>query len=636
MNAPHPLPLRLCRLAAADAGQFPDAEAVRRYAADRDPAAFEVLVWRHGPMVWGVVRRILRHNHDAEDAFQATFLALAREAKRVDGVAGWLHRVAFHVALKVKSKRPRSREAPADRSTTADPAEWREVGEVIDAEVNRLPERYRSAFVLCCLEGKTNAEAGRELGCPTGTIDSRLNWARQRLRDRLTRRGLTLTALAPGVLAPELAHAAVEVSATPRAELIPLAVAGVRAMNRLSIKVIGGSVLAACVVVGLAGWAGSANAPPPPSVAAPVVLPVASPVPKEKPENIETSLLLIEDVTGPTGTIDTRRLVRIRFKAGVAGKPEVIHSDDQRFFGHFGGHRVHDNRYVVTKFGSVLDLKDNTWLHKETDGEVLTIDNGRVVYRMMNVTKPQGIFAFDLAKKTVEKVANLGEAPWIGTRSPDGKRSVYAGKGNWELMVGRSDGKWESLGEGFVHTLSETSSLFTTVAQTPVLWLDDDRILTQTDNGKLVVVNVKDRTRTPVVTLPVKTDAWVIHPPQLSFDDRGWIVYTIGRESYRVNVEGKTFEQTDFAPIGQGYEVMRTMPWVIRQIIRRGGTEIGEVKNGIEQLSDFQPTDQYLAAIVTANGKSPKDAVRLRVWSAATKNWSTHDIRPTSLVGWVK
>jgi hypothetical protein len=175
-----------------------------------------------------------------------------------------------------------------------------------------------------------------------------------------------------------------------------------------------------------------------------------------------------------------------------------------------------------------------------------------------------------------------------------------------------------------------------TVTDTPVLWLDNERILTQMGNGKLVEVNVKDKSRTAVVTLPVKTDGWVTMPPELTRDDQGRVVYLCGREVYRVNVRDKTFERTDFAPLGHGYEVMRTMPWVVRQVIRRKGTEIGDVKNGIEHLKDFCPTDYYLAAIVTVNGKAPKDATRLRVWSAATAEWTTLDIQPNSLVGWVK
>jgi RNA polymerase sigma factor (sigma-70 family) len=174
-----------------------DAELVGRYAEHRDAAAFEVLVWRHGPMVWATCCRVLRHQHDVEDAFQATFLALARAAGSIGtrrAVAGWLHRVATNAALKLKADRRTTglrEDVPAPGGTDGG-----ELAGAVDEELERLPDPMRVAFVLCCLEGLTSAEVARELGCPVGTVDSRLHAARARLRDRLTRRGF-----GPGLLA---------------------------------------------------------------------------------------------------------------------------------------------------------------------------------------------------------------------------------------------------------------------------------------------------------------------------------------------------------------------------------------------------------------------------------------------------
>jgi RNA polymerase sigma factor (sigma-70 family) len=176
------------RIAPADA--LTDAELVGRYAEHGDAAAFEVLVWRHSPMVWATCRRILRHQQDIEDAFQATFLALARAAGTLgtrQAVAGWLHRVAVNAALKLRADR-------VTTSLTVEVAARPESGDgelagAVDEELDRLPERIRAVFVLCCLEGMTNSEAARELGCPVGTVNSRLHSARARLRARLARRG---------------------------------------------------------------------------------------------------------------------------------------------------------------------------------------------------------------------------------------------------------------------------------------------------------------------------------------------------------------------------------------------------------------------------------------------------------------
>jgi RNA polymerase sigma factor (sigma-70 family) len=191
-----------------------DAALLRRFAARRDQDAFAELVRRHGAMVLGVCRRVLRDAHDAEDAFQAAFLVLARKARsltRPESVAHWLYGVAYRTALKAKSRRARrracEREAAAGRPDAPAPApEWGDLGAVLDEEINRLPAKYRAAFVLCHLEGKTAEEAARLSGCPKGTVFSRVAWARARLRSRLTRRGLALAAAA-ALLAVEEARA---------------------------------------------------------------------------------------------------------------------------------------------------------------------------------------------------------------------------------------------------------------------------------------------------------------------------------------------------------------------------------------------------------------------------------------------
>jgi RNA polymerase sigma factor (sigma-70 family) len=200
-----------------------DAELVRRFAQQRDEAAFELLVWRHGRMVLHVCRRILGHEQEAEDAFQATFLALARRAgaiRKQASVPSWLHTVASRIAFAARARggRRKTKEHALHQplqGNAPDPATlaaWQELGEILHAEVDRLGELYRLPFILCCLEGKTNAEAARELGCPVGTIESRLVRARERLRARLTRRGITLSA---GLLAVALDGPARAISVNP-------------------------------------------------------------------------------------------------------------------------------------------------------------------------------------------------------------------------------------------------------------------------------------------------------------------------------------------------------------------------------------------------------------------------------------
>jgi RNA polymerase sigma factor (sigma-70 family) len=174
---------------------------LERFVHSRDEAAFELLVWRHGPLVMNVCRRLLRCDHDVEDAFQATFAALACKARTIrkqSTAAPWLYRVAYRAALAARAKANRHIALLPEAEPLAaadDDWLWRDLGPVLDAEVQKLAEKYRSAFVLCCLEGLTHGEAAARLGCPEGTIHSRLATARAQLRRRLEHRGVTLSGM---------------------------------------------------------------------------------------------------------------------------------------------------------------------------------------------------------------------------------------------------------------------------------------------------------------------------------------------------------------------------------------------------------------------------------------------------------
>src|SRR6478735_6974339 len=190
------------RVREADGG---DGELLTRYRTDRDQDAFGSLVRRHGPMVLGVCRRVLRDPHAADDAFQATFLVLARKADAVrppDRLAPWLYGVAYRTAIKARGRAFRRQQVEQDYATesrncsSAASDETADLLPIIDEQLNALPEKYRAPLVLCAMQGLNKAEAAERLGLPEGTVSSRLARAREMLRDRLSRRGIVVPAVA--------------------------------------------------------------------------------------------------------------------------------------------------------------------------------------------------------------------------------------------------------------------------------------------------------------------------------------------------------------------------------------------------------------------------------------------------------
>ena len=253
-----------------------DVDLLERFIGGRDAvaeAAFEAIVTRHGPMVQGICRSLLRDPADADDAFQATFLVLVRKARSIrikDSLRPWLYGVAWRVALKVQAvaRRRRSRETSGDLDRAIDPREpdSSDLRPILLEELERLPDRYRIPIVLFHLEGRTHEQVARELRCPVGTISSRLSRARDLLRSRLARRGLGLpvgvvtTALASReswALPPTLLRSTVQASAggVVSATVHQLARGVITSMIVAKMKLAGLILLAGGLVVGAAAGA---------------------------------------------------------------------------------------------------------------------------------------------------------------------------------------------------------------------------------------------------------------------------------------------------------------------------------------------------------------------------------------------
>jgi RNA polymerase sigma factor (sigma-70 family) len=271
---------QLCKLVGASSlEEISDGQLLERFVASGDEAAFGSLLRRHGSMVLHVCRRVLHHSQDAEDAFQGTFLLLAKKAgsiRKQESVASWLYGVAYRLAVRSKARNTRreakEKQVVGTRQIDAGlQAAWGELQSILTEELHCLPDRYQAPLVLCYLEGKTHEEAAKQLALPLGTVRSRVARARELLKGRLARRGLALpaavlaTALAadvaravpPGLLnntcQAALAHAAGKTipAGLVTAEAVALAKGGLTAMTATHLKL--GVVLLLAVSIAAAG-----------------------------------------------------------------------------------------------------------------------------------------------------------------------------------------------------------------------------------------------------------------------------------------------------------------------------------------------------------------------------------------------
>jgi C-terminal peptidase prc len=278
--------VRRLSVVAARAAVPTDRQLLERFTTYRDEDAFSTLVSRHGRLVWGACWRLLRHAQDAEDACQATFLVLARKAGTVrwhDSAANWLYGTALRVSAEVRSRNARNRacEQRARATRVEQPAPAATVQELcaaLDDELNRLPERYRAPLLLCYLEGCTTDQAARQLGWSLRTLERRLAQGRELLRGRLTRRGLTLSAVllaatlsgetALAEMPPQLTDAATVLVVSPAAGSgapAALADAVMKGMTMWQSKVIAPFVLLAAVALGGGHVLLKADTPQPPA-----------------------------------------------------------------------------------------------------------------------------------------------------------------------------------------------------------------------------------------------------------------------------------------------------------------------------------------------------------------------------------
>jgi RNA polymerase sigma factor (sigma-70 family) len=374
-----PLLRYLHRMAAGGSGgDLSDGQLLERFVRQHDEAAFAVLLERHARMVWGVCSRILRDSHQAEDAFQATFLVFVRKAAAIaqgERLANWLYGVAMRVAKRARTQPARrlvhQEEVPDMPSQDlAHAPGWSDLSAVLDEEVRRLPCKYREPLVLCYLEGMTNGEAARQLRCPEGTVVTWLARGREKLRQRLQRRGMVLPAAALTALLADAASAAVPAGIVDSTLTLThaLLVAGQKTtfglasasvasltegvlhdMVLMKLKIAGGLV-AAALVLAASGWLvqqALANKPPELLAEAAAEPAVAQPAPADKAPRASKLDLTPESLAKFQALIrpadNEWRHVRIRWLTDVvAARKKAAQEDKPLFIFRTGGAGYND------------------------------------------------------------------------------------------------------------------------------------------------------------------------------------------------------------------------------------------------------------------------------------------------------
>jgi RNA polymerase sigma factor (sigma-70 family) len=475
-----------------------DRELVERYSANRDEAAFAALVKRHGPMVFGVARRLLGDSHEVEDVFQATFLVLVRQIgsiKRKQSVGSWLYGVVRRIALRARTqahlRRHKERGAGSMRPRPRDELSLQELRTVLDEELGLLPEKYRAPLVLCYLQSHSHEEAARELGCPKITVTKRVSSARELLRRRLERRGITLTTAAMATALTEIASAAplpamLTIKTIKAAVLIAagksaagcLSVGGVALADEVVTGMLGLKgklllmVLALALAVGSAGWAGSGL-----GQKAEQAAPTQAPVAKEPAGSpTKNELAVATDLYGdPLPREAMARLGTVRFRHG-AMVMKVGFALDGKMVASGGGNILGwDIRLWQTTTGKLLHRLPST------ANQFVMSPDGRLL-----LTADRQLFDAATGKELRRFIGTGGSSNCVAF-SPDG-RSVAGGEFDrgrvviWDADTGKELRRLEGPG-GLVSSVAFSPDAKLVAAASPESWVQ----LWEVEAGKKLV-----------------------------------------------------------------------------------------------------------------------------------------------------
>jgi hypothetical protein len=359
----------------------------------------------------------------------------------------------------------------------------------------------------------------------------------------------------------------------------------------------------------------------------------AADVPTAPPPHLalpQLSLIVVENVIGPRGTVDTHRVLRVGVRNGKLHPAETIWEGDQRFLSHFGKHRLVGDRYLVTAYGGVIDLRDRKVINKAESGDFCGVEGNKLLFRKVLGFREAEARTFDLATHKEKKEADLCEGKYalLGVLSPDGSTAIESGPVSDELVLYQVGSKPKSLGKGFHIDISNLSSTF---GPTPLLWLNTGTVLTQRGNGKLVTVDVAGKVTDLLTIKDAPKD--LVSAPYLFRDGSNRIVYSCGVSHYVIDVEKKTARVSEWQDVGHGFEIAWEKQEKFGHKLRHNGKEFGSI-NCWPYSARTAPGLLALEARYDQEWFGQAECVA--VWSVDVGEWQTIKLWPNDIVGWMK
>jgi hypothetical protein len=345
---------------------------------------------------------------------------------------------------------------------------------------------------------------------------------------------------------------------------------------------------------------------------------------------VSPALYVIENVASDRGTVDTRSLVRLSMNRENKLVRETLVSRDQRFFGHFGGHRIALGRFILTSYCGVIDIQAKKVIHDEQDGQVLGVEDGKVFYRIENTFRVSGLFSFDLNERNVAAVTKGSHWDLPGLKSSDKTMSI-ATQGSYDgvIRLHRQGKAPQELAKGCGFTYSTLAS--PAGGGPPCLWLDGEHILAGQANRKLVILTTQGTVEKRIEINDAPAE--VLSPPRLWRDQQGRVIYSCDEKYFLIDVPKGVASPLERHSLGHGFEASVAVDDEQRRSIYHDGKLIGQwVFNPFQ--ADTAPgllAFAYVQPDKNANLGYP-DGVA--VWNEHVGDWRTIKIPVNDLIGW--